>query len=75
MYRIGVFLSVALQAGIWLLNPVMADGIQDNNPETVRRIPKEGIDVPMDRADALRAQLLVLQQMASQTLHKQLTHT
>jgi dienelactone hydrolase len=66
MYRIGLILSLALQAVVWLSNSVVADGIQDNNPETVRCIPKEGIEVPAERAEALRAQLMVLQQKLEQ---------
>ena len=40
---------------------VLADGPADNNPQTVRRIPKLGVDVPPEREASLRAQLATLQ--------------
>lgn len=40
---------------------VAADGIQDNIPENVRRIPELGVEVPADRTATMRAQLKVLQ--------------
>jgi dienelactone hydrolase len=39
----------------------LADGIQDNIPDKVRRIPELGVEVPADRADSMRAELRVLQ--------------
>src|SRR6188474_1437069 len=39
-----------------------ADGIQDNIPENVRRIPELGIPVPEDRAASMRTALAMLQQ-------------
>ena len=40
---------------------VFADGPADNNTQTVRRIPKPGVDVPAEREASLRAQLATLQ--------------
>jgi hypothetical protein len=40
----------------------LADGPADNNPETVRRVPKPGIEVPADRRAKLQAGLADLQQ-------------
>ncbi len=37
------------------------DGIQDNIPDKVRRIPELGVEVPADRADSMRTQLKVIQ--------------
>lgn len=42
-------------------SPAMADGEGDNHPETVRRIPKLGIEVPADVDTALRSKLKRLQ--------------
>lgn len=42
------------------------DGIQDNIPENVRRIPKPGVEVPAARATALRAALSSLQEKLDQ---------
>ena len=39
-----------------------ADGPADNNPQTVRRIPKAGIPLPEDRERSLRGRLSELQQ-------------
>ncbi len=41
--------------------PAKADGQQDNNPDTVRRIPELGIPVPDDRAASMRSSLADLQ--------------
>ncbi|MCA9064376.1 MAG: prolyl oligopeptidase family serine peptidase [Planctomycetaceae bacterium] len=43
-----------------------ADGPADNHPETVRRIPKEGIEVPAEKEAELRASLQVLQNKLAQ---------
>lgn len=44
-----------------LSHAAAADGIQDNIPENVRRIPELGVEVPADRAATMRAQLKALQ--------------
>ena len=62
-----------------ILNPVLvmaslffvtatakADGQQDNNPDTVRRIPELGIPVPDDRAASMRSSLADLQKKIAQ---------
>ncbi len=41
--------------------PAKADGQQDNNPDTVRRIPELGIPVPDNRAASMRSSLADLQ--------------
>jgi hypothetical protein len=41
--------------------PALADGPADNNPATVRRIPKLGIEVPADRRAKLEAELELLE--------------
>ena len=43
-----------------------ADGVQDNIPDNVRRIPKDGIEIPPEREAAMRASLLTLQQKLEQ---------
>lgn len=48
----GVLVAFLLAGG-----HVLADGPADNNPETVRRIPKLGVEVPADRQAALAAGL------------------
>ena len=58
----GLVCSAASTCAVLLLPlAVMADGPADNNPQTVRRIPKEGVDVPADREAAMRGQLVSLQ--------------
>lgn len=37
-----------------------ADGPADNNPETVRRIPKLGVEVPVEKAEKLKAAMAEL---------------
>jgi pimeloyl-ACP methyl ester carboxylesterase len=49
---------------------VRADGERDNDPTSVRRIPREGIDVPADREAALREKLTALQQRISELAQK-----
>ncbi len=44
------------------LGPARADGIPDNIPENVRRIPELGVAVPGDRATAMRSALGQLQE-------------
>ena len=47
--------------------PVRAnDGLQDNLPENVRRIPAAGVPVPDDRRATMTAQLQLLQQQLKQ---------
>ena len=46
--------------------PATADGQQDNNPDTVRRIPELGIPVPDDRAASMRSSLADLQKKIAQ---------
>lgn len=40
----------------------LADGIQDNIPENVRRVPELGVPVPEDRAASMRTSLGLLQE-------------
>jgi dienelactone hydrolase len=48
----------------------LADGLADNLPDKVRRIPQPGIEVPAERADALRQQLQALdKQIAALAAH------
>ncbi|HBC60383.1 MAG TPA: hypothetical protein DC058_04095, partial [Planctomycetaceae bacterium] len=42
------------------------DGLQDNLPDNVRRIPAAGVPVPDDRRAAMTAQLQLLQQLLKQ---------
>ncbi len=45
-----------------VLVPARADGLQDNIPENVRRVPELGVAVPDDRAAAMRSALGQLQE-------------
>ena len=45
---------------------VASDGLQDNLPENVRRIPAPGVPVPEERRAAMSTQLQLLQQKISQ---------
>ena len=45
-----------------LLLPAFADGLQDNIPENVRRVPELGVAVPDDRAASMRTSLGQLQE-------------
>jgi dienelactone hydrolase len=49
--------GLALLVAVLLAAPGLADGPADNNPVTVRRIPKLGIEVPADRRAKLEAGL------------------
>ncbi len=60
MSIVTVFLSCTAVPSAW------ADGERDNNPESVRRIPKDGVPVPADREQALRVSLKTLQDVISQ---------
>ena len=64
MAHIRTFILTALAASACTVSAelVYADGIQDNIPDKVRRIPELGIEVPADREDSMRAQLKVLQE-------------
>lgn len=64
----GTVLLSILVTGVGFLTavPASGDGPADNNPQTVRRIPREGIDVPPDREAALRTKLGSLQQKIEQ---------
>ncbi|MBL8813747.1 MAG: prolyl oligopeptidase family serine peptidase [Planctomycetaceae bacterium] len=53
---VAIFVSLVLTPGSFAF-----DGIQDNIPDNVRRIPELGVEVPAERADAMRTQLKVLQ--------------
>ena len=37
-----------------LVSPLAADGPRDNDPATVRRVPRLGVDVPEEEAKTLR---------------------
>jgi len=52
--------GLAVAWGILALSAARADGPADNNPATVRRIPKLGIEVPADRRAKLEAGLELL---------------
>jgi pimeloyl-ACP methyl ester carboxylesterase len=57
--------AFTLLAHCWLTVSLLAapiDGLQDNKPDAVRRIPAEGIPVPEERATPMRAALGQLQQ-------------
>jgi len=51
---------------VFVLMPARADGIQDNIPENVRRIPELGVTVPEERANAMREKLARLQEKIEQ---------
>ena len=57
-------LTIVLALFCWAANALAmaADGLQDNIPENVRRIPSLGIDVPEDRAVSLKTAIQQLQQ-------------
>ncbi|MEJ7594251.1 MAG: prolyl oligopeptidase family serine peptidase [Planctomycetaceae bacterium] len=57
-------LNPVLVAGAFfcVLMPARADGLQDNIPENVRRIPELGVPVPDDRAASMRTTLSQLQE-------------
>ncbi len=58
-----------LMVAAWLVFVLMqarADGIQDNIPENVRRIPELGVPVPEERANAMREKLVRLQEKIAQ---------
>jgi hypothetical protein len=54
--------AIRLLLCLLLTGTALADGERDNNPVTVRRVPKEGIEVPAGKEASLRTQLSVLQQ-------------
>jgi dienelactone hydrolase len=64
MARIRTFILPALAAIACAVSAelVSADGIQDNIPENVRRIPELGVPVPDDRAASMRTSLSQLQE-------------
>ncbi|HQX51512.1 MAG TPA: prolyl oligopeptidase family serine peptidase [Planctomycetaceae bacterium] len=51
---------------VFVLTPARADGIQDNIPENVRRIPELGVTVPEERANAMREKLARLEEKIEQ---------
>ncbi len=54
--------AVMLAASLFcLLLPARADGLPDNIPENVRRIPEYGVPIPDDRAASMRTTLAQLQ--------------
>jgi hypothetical protein len=61
-HSFAILVSVLLLTGL----AVRADGPSDNDPQTVRRIPKTGVDVPPDREKQLRQQLHELQNKIAQ---------
>ncbi len=62
MIRYLMIVSVCLVT----MSHTSADGVQDNIPENVRRIPKDGIEIPPERETAMRATLLTLHQKLEQ---------
>ena len=56
----------ALLGSCFAANFASADGPSDNNPVTVRRIPKLGITIPPQREAALREKLSTLQQQLAE---------
>ncbi len=63
MARLRSLTQILFVAILWMTagRAVVADGIQDNIPDKVRRIPELGVEVPADRAATMRAQIKVLQ--------------
>jgi hypothetical protein len=53
---------LALVSILALSAPSSADGEKDNHPDTVRQVPRAGIEVPADREAALQSGLKTLQQ-------------
>jgi dienelactone hydrolase len=53
--------GLVLACSFLVLQAARADGPADNNPATVRRVPKLGIEVPADRRAKLEAQLQLLE--------------
>ncbi len=62
--KICSILNPMLVAGTFfcVLMPLRADGLQDNIPENVRRVPELGVAVPDDRATSMRTTLGQLQE-------------
>ena len=62
--KICSILNPVLVAGafVCVLMPARADGLQDNIPDNVRRIPELGVPVPDDRAASMRTTLSQLQE-------------
>ncbi|MBL8817007.1 MAG: prolyl oligopeptidase family serine peptidase [Planctomyces sp.] len=56
-----VLMTAVLMTVVFAGPCVFADGLQDNLPEQVRRIPAAGVAVPEDRANSLRRSLAELQ--------------
>jgi hypothetical protein len=54
--------SAILLTAVCVLLPARADGLQDNIPENVRRVPELGVTLPDDRATAMRDALGQLQE-------------
>ena len=46
---------------IFVVQSAFADGPADNNPATVRRVPKLGVEVPGEKADKLKSGLAELE--------------
>lgn len=65
MFRFSILMAMA-GLSFCSLQPTRADGVQDNIPENVRRIPEAGIQVPDDRAASLRTKLAILQDRIAQ---------
>ena len=45
---------IVLLWGLLSISPAMADGPADNNPETVRRIPKLGVELTAEQKEGLQ---------------------
>ena len=58
-----VFLIVSLN--LLLVVPIAADGLKDNHPENVRRVPPLGIEVPADVREELEAKLAEIDRMVA----------
>ena len=53
--------SLLLLLVLSLSQPAVADGEKDNHPDSVRRIPRDGVAIPKDREQQLRQRLTELQ--------------
>ena len=64
--RLLILHSLAVLLCVTSAELIVADGIQDNITENVRRIPELGVPVPDDRAASMREQLGKLQEKIAQ---------
>ncbi len=67
------FRSAIFFATLCCVGSAFADGKGDNDPTNVRRVPKDGVDVPADREAKLRESLTILQEKIAQLQSKAAT--